>query len=110
MSPEQIRGGTVDARTDVYGFGCTIYELVTGKPPFTGTSANELLNKHLKAVAPSLEAGHRNITPEFAALMRQTLAKKPADRPESMHKFLEEFRKIEVFKEPPASPEEGEGD
>jgi serine/threonine protein kinase len=108
MSPEQIRGGTVDSRTDVYGFGCTIYELMTGKPPFTGTSANELLNKHLKAVAPSLEASSRNITPEFATLMRQTLAKKPAGRPESMQKFLEEFRKIEVFKEPPTPPEEGE--
>jgi len=108
MSPEQIRGTAVDARTDVYGFGCSVYELITGKPPYTGISANELLNKHLKAAAPSLEAANHNITSEFAALMRQTLAKKPDDRPESMHKFLDEFRKVEVFKEPPMPPEDGQ--
>ena len=48
MSPEQIRGKSLDQRADIYSFGCTIHELVCGKTPFTGNSSNELLNKHLK--------------------------------------------------------------
>ena len=52
MSPEQIRGGALDERADLYSFACTIYELVSGKPPFTGISANELLTKHLEVDAP----------------------------------------------------------
>ena len=39
ISPEQIRGAAVDGRADLYSFACTIHELLSGKPPFTGTSA-----------------------------------------------------------------------
>src|SRR5690606_33989896 len=48
MSPEQIRGDNIDERADLYSFGCTLHELVCGKPPFTGTTTNDLLNKHLR--------------------------------------------------------------
>ena len=48
MAPEQIRGQAVDERADIYSFGCMVYELITGKLPFTATSPAELLNKHLK--------------------------------------------------------------
>src|SRR5688572_15339192 len=54
ISPEQIRGQAVDRRSDIYSLGCVIYEILSGKPPFTATSANELLNKHLRNRAPSL--------------------------------------------------------
>ena len=56
MSPEQIRGQALDERADLYSFGCTIYELVSGKPPFTGSTTAELLNKHLTTPPPSLQA------------------------------------------------------
>ena len=49
MSPEQIRGQALDERADIYSFGCMVYELLGGKPPYTGTSTNDLLNKHLRA-------------------------------------------------------------
>ena len=81
MSPEQIRGQVLDQRADVYSFGCTIHELIAGKPPFTGASSTELLNKHLKSTPPSLDALDRNVTMEFARLVRKTLAKDPAGRP-----------------------------
>jgi serine/threonine protein kinase len=98
MSPEQIRGQVLDQRADIYSFGCTIHELIAGKPPFTGTSSTELLNKHLKSTPPSLESLDKNVTMEFARLVRKTLAKDPAARPTSIGEFLEEFRKCRIFR------------
>lgn len=102
MSPEQIRGQAVDPRADVYSFGCMVYELLTGKPPFTGISTNDLLTKHLRAPIPPVQAGNRNVAEEFGALLRSTLAKKPEDRPQSMEDFLTEMSMKPVFKVPPA--------
>jgi serine/threonine protein kinase len=107
MAPEQIRGAPPDQRADVYSFGCTVFELVSGKPPYTGTSADELLMKHLKAPTPSLEAAARNVTPEFAELVRRSLAKDPEARPQSIGDFLLEFRTTRVFKTTPRPPKDG---
>jgi serine/threonine protein kinase len=101
MSPEQIRGKPLDPRADVYSFGCSIHELVGGKPPFTGSDTNELLMKHLRTPAPPLVVIDKNVTSEFSGLVQRLLSKKPDDRPESMEMFLREFRKIRVFKEMP---------
>jgi len=106
MAPEQIRGAAPDLRSDVYSFGCTVYELLAGKPPFTGTSADELLNKHLRASPPSLEAVDKNITPEFAQLVRGAMAKDRAGRPQSMNDFVVGLRMNRVFKRTPPPPEE----
>jgi serine/threonine protein kinase len=106
MAPEQIRGGAVDQRADVYSFGCTVFELVSGKPPYTGTSADELLMRHLRAPPPSLEAAAGNVTPDFAQLVRRSLAKNPADRPQSLQDFLLEFRMSRLFKVPPRPPQD----
>ncbi|MBI2825717.1 MAG: serine/threonine protein kinase [Planctomycetia bacterium] len=102
MSPEQIRGEPLDERSDIYSFGCTIFHLVSGKPPYTGTSSNDLLTKHLRAPLPALEAQDRNITSDFGDLIRATMAKDPKRRPESMAKFLAEFRTMQMFKVPPS--------
>ena len=101
MSPEQIRGLALDERADLYSFACTIHELVSGKPPFTGASANDLLTKHLKSSPPSLEALNPNVTPAFAQLMRRSMAKDPNARPKSVDDFLREFRMIRVFRSMP---------
>jgi serine/threonine protein kinase len=103
MSPEQIRGQPLDERADIYSYGCVAYELLGGKPPYTGTSTNELLNKHLRAAIPPAQASNRNVTDEFAALMKSMLAKKPEDRPQSMDDVLTELRVTPLFKVPPAS-------
>jgi serine/threonine protein kinase len=63
MSPEQIRGEALDHRADIYSFGCLAYELATGKLPFTGSTTNELLNKHLSSKVPPLETHNKNVTP-----------------------------------------------
>ncbi|MBN2292694.1 MAG: serine/threonine protein kinase [Pirellulales bacterium] len=108
MSPEQIRGGGLDSRSDLYSLGCTIFELLSGKPPFTGSSANELLMKHIKSSPPTLESANKNVTPEFGALIRQTMSKKPNNRPKSVTDFLTQFRMLRVFKRAPKPPEQTE--
>jgi len=99
MAPEQIRRAAPDYPADVYSFGCVVFELIARHPPFTGNSAAELLNKHLKSAPPSLEAAEPNVRPEFAALVRQCMAKDPADRPATMEDFLVRLQQIRVFRE-----------
>jgi eukaryotic-like serine/threonine-protein kinase len=97
MSPEQIRGQRLDLRADVYSFGCMLYELVVGKPPFTGSSTNELLNKHLSSAPPPVQAFNKNVTEAFGNLIKRLLAKKPEDRPSSMDDVLMLFHGMKVF-------------
>ena len=104
MSPEQIRGEPLDVRSDVYNFGCTIFHLLAGVPPFTGVTSNELLNKHIAAPVPSVEAFNRNITPEFSRLLQTAMAKRPKARLADMADFLRNFRAIQLYKTPPTPP------
>jgi serine/threonine protein kinase len=103
MSPEQIRNKNLDARADVYSYGCSLFELLTGKPPFTGTNADELLNKHLTAPIPSVQVYNDNVTPEFANVVKKMMSKRREDRP-AMYDFLQEFRRMKVFKLLPKPP------
>jgi serine/threonine protein kinase len=103
MSPEQIRGQPLDPRADVYSFGCSLHELISGRCPFTGIDTQDLLTKHLRSPPPALVINNKNVTPEFSGLVQRMLAKKPEDRPESMDVFLREFRAIKVFKDAPRS-------
>ncbi len=98
MAPEQIRGEHVDDRTDLYGLACTTYELLAGRPPFSGTDPNEVLTKHLRSAAPSLESVSPSVTPELSQLVRRSMAKDPEQRPESVADFLRQFRTIRHFK------------
>jgi len=105
MSPEQIQGKVCDERSDIYSFGCVLFEVVTGKPPYTGQTPNDLLTKHLNASIPSPVAFNDNVSPEFAALVKRMMAKKPDQRPPSMWEFLKEYRTVQVFKKRPKPPE-----
>ncbi|MGB7325549.1 MAG: serine/threonine-protein kinase [Rubripirellula sp.] len=104
MAPEQIRRKVCDERTDIYAFGCVLYELVTGKPPYTGDTPNDLLNKHLTASIPSPIVHNDNVTREFADLVKSMMAKKPDSRPPSMWEFLKVLRGIEIFNKRPRKP------
>jgi serine/threonine protein kinase len=113
MAPEQIRRKVCDERTDVYAFGCVLYELCTGKPPYTGNTPNDLLNNHLSASIPSPIVHNDNVTKDFADLVKSMMAKKPEHRlqvlgnrePASMWEFLKLYRTIQIFKKRPRKPE-----
>ena len=106
MSPEQIRGKKMDARADVYSFGCVIFEFLAGRPPFTGENPNDLLAKHLNAPIPSITVYNSNVTNEMNDLVRSMLQKKPEQRPETMWDFLKVYRGIRVYHQPPPRPKE----
>lgn len=101
MSPEQIRGQSIDERSDIYSFGCVIHEILSGKPPLTGTSARELLSKHLKTIPIMLTALNDNVDPGFAELILRMMAKLPENRPESIDKFLQELSAVKIFRRRP---------
>jgi serine/threonine protein kinase len=104
MSPEQIRNQALDPRADVYALGCVFFELVTGKLPFTASSPNELLSKHLSAPIPSALVTNDNVSPEFNNLIKAMMAKDVKDRLQ-MWDVLKQVRAIKIFKKPPRIPE-----
>ena len=105
MSPEQIRGLPLDARADIYSFGCVLFELVTGKPPYTGESPNDLLQKHISATIPSPLVMNDNVTKEYADIVKSMMAKRPEDRPESMWELMKALRVTAIYKTQPRIPD-----
>ena len=98
MSPEQIRGQVVDARADIYSFGCTAFELLAGRPPFQSRTQAELLQMQLTSQPPSVESYNRSVTKGVVRLIRKMLSKSAASRPASMDEVVEQlrsFRKLE---------------
>ena len=80
VSPEQIRGETVDARADVYSLGCVLYECLTGERPFARDSEVATLWAHVNEPPPALAASHPELGNEIDLVMTRSLAKAPGDR------------------------------
>src|SRR5262249_45370267 len=106
MAPEQIRGLPLDGRADIYGFGCTCYELTTGRPPFRGKDSHELLTKHITEKPLSPQVYYPDVTDEFGALVLRMLAKKKEDRPRDFHEILMALRTMRVYKTQAAPSQE----
>jgi hypothetical protein len=83
MSPEQALGTALDARSDLYSLGATAYYAFSGRFPFEGKSATEVLAKQVTEQAPSLSSLGLTVPRKLAALIDRCLAKAPDHRPES---------------------------
>jgi serine/threonine protein kinase len=97
MSPEQGRGEKIDARADIYSFGCALYECLTGYPPFTGENALTTLLLHQQQTPLTLkEASLGGQFPEeLETLIKHLLEKRPQDRYQSMHAVESDLRRIQ---------------
>ncbi len=89
MAPEQILGGTIDARTDVYAFGALLYRALTGTHVFREQGVPKLINHHLNKAPESLasRAPDVEVPAALEAVVMKCLAKKPEDRYESMREL-----------------------
>lgn len=98
MSPEQIQCLMLTGQSDIYSFGATVYEVITGRPPFRGSTIKEILRKHLAEIPTSPQNLNDDVTDEFGNFVMKLLAKKPEDRPENFHKVLMDMKPLRVFK------------
>jgi serine/threonine-protein kinase len=98
ISPEQIRNQKLDARADVYSFGASAYEIVTGRPPFRGATSQDLLSKHLNEKPMPPHTYNADVTDDFSKLVIDMLAKKREQRPANFHEVLMRLKTMRVFK------------
>jgi serine/threonine-protein kinase len=80
LSPEQARGESVDARSDVYSTGCLLYELLTGHPPFTGDSPVAIAYQHVRENPQVPSSVNRAVPPAVDSIVMKALAKNPLNR------------------------------
>jgi eukaryotic-like serine/threonine-protein kinase len=106
LSPEQARGAPVTASSDLYSVGIVLYEMLTGRVPFTGDSAIEIAMKHLNDWPRPPSKIRPEIPEDVDHIVLRALAKAPEERYQSAEEFIEDLERVEAGL--PLSPETSE--
>ena len=94
LSPEQALGEIADAPTDIYSTGCLLFELLTGRPPFTGETPVSIAYQHVSGILTPARQIQPDLPESVEVLLTVALAKKPEDRYVSASAMLEDINKI----------------
>lgn len=96
MSPDQVQGRIADGRSDVYSLGCTLFEAMTGRPPFVAETALEIVTMHAHRSAPGLKEAYPegSFSDEMEALIERSLQKEPDKRFSSMEEMRQALEGI----------------
>jgi len=94
LSPEQARGETVDARSDIYSAGCLMYELLVGRPPFVGDSPVSVAYQHVREAPVPPSQLDPVIRPDIDAITLKALAKDPAQRYQSARDMKADISRV----------------
>jgi len=92
MAPEQLKGAEADARTDIFAFGAVLYEMLTGKRAFEGTSQASVITAIMSSEPPPVSSRLPMTPPALDQLVRHCLAKDPDDRKQNLHDVALELR------------------
>ena len=95
LSPEQAQGAEVDFRTDVYSLGMVLYEMLAGKPPFTGDSPVAVAYQQLSQTAPPPSTHNAEVPPALDAIVMRAMSKNPDERQATADEIREELLTID---------------
>ncbi len=95
MAPEAALGKKIDHRVDLYSLGTTLYHLLTGKTPYAGTSATEVLKMQVMDPFPAIRDINPTVPEQVCALVERMAAKAPEDRYQTAAEVVEEIRRLE---------------
>jgi serine/threonine protein kinase len=97
MAPERTRGGEVDGRADLYGLGATVYALIAGRPPFSGSTMLETISR-IRTAEPEKPKKYQMAIPDlFQGTVLKLLAKRPEDRFQSAKDLLVDLERVGKF-------------
>jgi eukaryotic-like serine/threonine-protein kinase len=102
MAPERWSDEETDAQADIYSLGVILYQMLTGRVPFNGTSLPSVMKKHLMQPVPSFRSLGISI-PELEAVVRQALEKEVSKRTPTIEAFLNELKEVRSTSDCPAS-------
>ncbi|KAA6455836.1 hypothetical protein DYQ86_26710 [Acidobacteria bacterium AB60] len=95
MSPEQVQGGTVDARSDIYSFGVTLYEILTGRKPFQADTSYTVLNAQINQAPVPLIDVNPTIPRALNEIVLRAMAKLPLERFQTADQFREALKGVQ---------------